>query len=141
MHVRINVTNAGPASRFVSLFLIDHDWNFIDLCKEAGTDTTLAPGARRSCLLPYGKPLPGGSDFARYSLAILSTAQRQNVAARNFDDIKNLNNIEGSASRGVSDPFGVDDALTGIAEGRRSADKNAATVTWVEWDLDHRARR
>ena len=99
------------------------------------------PRAIRTCSFNYGLAEPGGSDFARYTLAILSTPQRQNVAARNFDDIMNLNNTDAGASRGASDQLGFDDGLTDGAEGRRSVDKNAATVTLVEWDLDHRARK
>jgi hypothetical protein len=139
--VRINITNEGPLSRFVNLFLIDHNWNFHDICDQRGKDTSLGPRAIRTCSFNYGLAEPGGSDFARYTLAILSTPQRQNVAARNFDDIMNLNNTDAGASRGASDQLGFDDGLTDGAEGRRSVDKNAATVTLVEWDLDHRARK
>jgi hypothetical protein len=139
--VRINITNEGPSSRFVNLFLIDHNWNFHDICDQRGKDTSLGPRAIRTCSFNYGLAEPGGSDFARYTLAILSTPQRQNVAARNFDDIMNLNNTDAGASRGASDQLGFDDGLTDGAEGRRSVDKNAATVTLVEWDLDHRARK
>jgi hypothetical protein len=139
--VRINITNDGPSSRFVNLFLIDHNWNFHDICDQRGKDTTLAPRAVRTCNFSYGAALPGGSDFARYTLAILSTPQRQNVAARNFDDIMNLNNAEAGASRAASDQLAFDDGLTDGAEGRRSVDKNAASVTLVEWDLDHRAHK
>ncbi len=139
--VRINVTNEGASSRFVNLFLIDHDWNFHDICDQRGKDTTLAPRAVRTCTFNYGAALPGGSDFARYTLAILSTPQRQNVAARNFDEIMNLNNLAAGAARSASEQLAFDDGLTDGAEGRRSIDKNAATVSLVEWDLDHRARR
>jgi hypothetical protein len=139
--VRINVTNEGASSRFVNLFLIDHDWNFHDICDQRGKDTTLAPRAVRTCTFNYGAALPGGSDFARYTLAILSTPQRQNVAARNFDEIMNLNNLAAGTARSTSDRLAFDDGLTDGAEGRRSINKNAATVGLVEWDLDHRARR
>jgi hypothetical protein len=53
----------------------------------------------------------------------------------------NLNNAEAGAARGASDQLAFDDGLIDGAEGRRSIDKNAATVTLVEWDLDHRARK
>jgi hypothetical protein len=139
--VRINITNEGSASRFVNLFLIDHEWNFHDICDQRGKDTTLAPRAVRTCNVNYGAALPGGSDFARYALVILSTPQRQNVATRNFDEIMNLNNAEAGAARGASDQLAFDDGLIDGAEDRRSIDKNAATVTLVEWDLDHRARK
>ena len=138
--VRINVTNEGPTSRFVNLFLIDHNWNFIDICDQRGKDTTLAPRATQPCYFNYGAAEQGGSDFARYTLAILSTPQRQNMSARNFDEIMNLNNVEaGAATRSASDQMSFDDGLIGSAEGTRAADKNPATVTLVEWDLDHRA--
>jgi hypothetical protein len=143
MQVRIDIKNEGPSSRFVNIFLIDNEWNFeyLGKCDQRGLDTTLAPGAVRTCNLNYGMARPGGSDFARYTLAILSTPQRQNVAARNFDDIMNLNNAEAGASRGASDQLVFDDGLLEGAEGTRSVDKNAATVTLVEWDLDHRAQK
>jgi hypothetical protein len=139
--IRINITNDGPSSRFVNLFLIDHNWNFHDICDQRGKDTTLAPRATRTCNFNYGLAQPGGSDFARYMLAILSTPERQNVAVRSFDDIMNLNNVEAGATRGGSDQLLFDDGLIGGVEGTRSADRNAATVTLVEWDLDHRARK
>jgi hypothetical protein len=138
--IRIEITNDGQSSRFVTLFLIDHDWNFHDICDQRGKDTTLAPRATRTCNFNYGLAQPGGSDFARYMLAILSTPERDKVAVRSFDDIMNLNNVEGAA-RAVSDQLLFDDGLIGVAEGTRAVDKNPATVTLVEWDLDHRARK
>jgi hypothetical protein len=142
MHLQIDIRNEGPLPRFVNLFLIDNDWNFVDFCAQRGKDSTLEPGpnAVRSCTLKYGPALPGGSDFARYKLVIFSTPQRQNASARSFDEIMNLNNVEaGTAARSLSDQLAFDDGLTGGAEGTRSVDKNAANVTWMEWDLDHRA--
>ena len=143
MHLQIDIRNESSLPRFVNVFLIDNDWNFVDFCAQRGKDSTLEPGpnAVRSCTLKYGPALPGGSDFARYKLVIFSTPQRQNASARSFDEIMNLNNVEGGASRGASDLLAFDDGLTDGAEGARSVDKNAATVTWMEWDLDHRANK
>jgi hypothetical protein len=141
MHVRIDITNEGLSSRFVNVFLIDNDWNFVDFCAQRGKDASLGPRAVRSCLLKYGAALAGGSDFARYKLAIFSTPQRQNAAARSFDDVMNLNNLEtGASARSASDQLVFDDGLANGAGGTRG-DKNAATVTLVEWDLDHRAKK
>jgi hypothetical protein len=141
MQVKIDIKNEGLSSRFVNVFLIDNDWNFVDFCALRGKDASLAPRAVRTCFLKYGMALPGGSDFARYKLAIFSTPQRQNAAARSFDDVMNLNNLEaGASARSVADQLGFDDGLANGTEGTRG-DKNAATVTLVEWDLDHRAQK
>jgi hypothetical protein len=142
--VQIDIRNESPLPRFVNVFLIDNDWNFVDFCGQRSKDSTLEPGpnAVRTCVLKYGPALPGGSDFARYKLVIFSTPQRQNASARSFDDIMNLNNVEGgAAARGLADQLAFDDGLTDGAAGTRSVDKNAATVTWMEWDLDHRANK
>lgn len=140
MHVKIDITNDSPLPRFVNVFLIDNDWNFVDFCDQRNKDSTLGPGTPRPCTLRYGAARPGGSDFARHKLVILSTPVRQNAAGRSFDEITNLNNLKpGDSARSVSDPLAFDDELTGGAEGTRSVDKNAATVTLLEWDLDHRA--
>ncbi|HLL28280.1 MAG TPA: caspase family protein [Xanthobacteraceae bacterium] len=144
MRVQINIKNEGPLPRFVNPFLIDDKWNFIDFCEQGGKDSTLAPGATRSCKINYGRALPGGADLERFTLVILSTPQRQNVGARNFDDIINLNNLDaGGAGRGGSDQLNFDDGLAGDTEGTRATpfDKNPATVTLVEWDLDLRGKR
>jgi len=115
---------------------------FVDgVCGKRGLDTTLSPQATRSCKIDYGLASPGGPDLSRFTLAILSTPQRQNVAARSFDEIMNLNNADAGASKGVSGELLFDDGLIGGAEGTRSVDKSAATVTLVEWDLDSRAHQ
>jgi hypothetical protein len=145
--VQIDITNEGAFPRFVNLFLIDDKWNivndiFVDrVCGKRGLDTTLSQGATRSCQIDYCSVLPGGPDLSRYTLAILSTPERQNVAARNFDEIMNLNNVESGGSKGVSDQLGFDDGLIGGGEGTRSVDKSPATVSLVEWDLDSRAHQ
>src|SRR3984893_6622633 len=147
MRVQINITNEGSLSRFVNLFVIDDKWNFADdvfvdgVCGNRGLDTSLSPHATRSCKIDYGLASPGGPDLSRFTLAILSTPQRQNVAARSFDEIMNLNNSDAGASKGVSDQLVFDDGLIGGGEGTRSVDKSAATITLVEWDLDSRAHQ